>query len=340
MMITKAMNHKKKRVVSAMRPTGSMHLGNYHGALKNWLTLQHEYDCYFFIADLHALTTNYQDPSKVAQDSMQMLTDWLAAGLDPQHCTIFLQSQVPAHSELFLLLSMLAPLPWLERVPSYKDQQLQLRDKELNTLGFLGYPLLQSADILLYHADIVPVGEDQVAHLELVREIARRFNHFYPQAPALTEPLPLLTKVSKLSGLDGRKMSKSYQNTIDLNMDKDTVSQKILTMPTDPARQRRNDSGNPENCPVWPLHQVYSNTTTLEWVQTGCTTASIGCLDCKRQLLTNMETELTPIREKHNYYQQSPTHLQEILQAGAQVANTIANHTLQTVKQAMGLVTL
>jgi len=352
------------RVLSGMRPTGRLHLGHYHGVLKNWISLQHEYDCFFFVADWHALTTHYEDSHIISESVWDMVIDWLAAGVDPGSAQLFIQSYVPEHAELHLLLSMVTPLGWLERVPSYKDQQERLRERDLATYGFLGYPLLQSADILIYGADKVPVGEDQVAHVELTREIARRFNHIFGREPGfeeaaiaaikkmgkknaklykelrkryqeqgdheaidvarvllqdqqnlaitdrerllgylegsgrliLSEPEALLTPASKMPGLDGQKMSKSYNNTISLREDPQAVEQKLRTMPTDPARVRRNDPGNPDVCPVWQLHQVYSGDDIKEWVRDGCTSAGIGCLDCKQPVIDSVLDELRPPR--------------------------------------------
>lgn len=339
----------QNRVLSGMRTSGRLHLGHYHGVLKNWLKLQHQYECFFFAADWHALTTDYADPTKIKSHAIEMIIDWLAAGLDPQAAKIFIQSQVPAHAELHLLLSMMTPLSWLERVPSYKDQIQKLKEKDLGTYGFLGYPLLQGADILIYRAQFVPVGEDQVAHIEIVREIARRFNYLYgaktltePNGSSsheiiLTEPQALLTASSKLPGLDGQKMSKSYHNTIQLREDSDSITHKIKTMPTDPARVRRNDPGNPEKCPVWGLHQAYSTEETREWVLTGCRTAGIGCLECKKPVIDAIQAEVAPIRTRALELSQDLSIVYEVVAAGQEAASIEAEKTLHVVRDAMGL---
>jgi len=397
---------QSQRVLSGMRPTGKLHLGHYHGVLKNWVKLQHEYECFFFVADWHALTTDYENPSVISASVTDMVIDWLACGVNPGSARIFIQSRVPEHAELHLLLSMLTPLSWLERVPSYKDQQEKLKEKDLATYGFLGYPLLQSADILIYKAGMVPVGEDQVAHVELTREIARRFNHLYGREPdfeekaeaaikkmgkknaklykelrrkfqeqgdhealetaqalletqqnitlgdqerlfgylegvgkiILPEPQALLTRASKMPGLDGQKMSKSYGNTISLREDPAEVEQKLRKMPTDPARVRRTDPGDPARCPVWELHQVYSDESTREWVQTGCRTAGIGCLDCKQPVIDAVLAELAPIREHAQEYIDDPKLVQNIIAEGCEDARDVARDTLDEVRQAMGLV--
>jgi tryptophanyl-tRNA synthetase len=388
-----------------MRPTGALHLGHYHGVLKNWIKLQHEHECLFFVADWHALTTHYDEPQQIEQHVWDMVIDWLAAGVDPAQATLFIQSQVPAHAELHLLLSMITPLPWLERVPTYKDQQEKLTEKDLSTYGFLGYPLLQSADILIYRASQVPVGEDQVPHIEFTREIARRFNHMYGREPGfeqkaeeaikklgsrrarlyrelrtkfqeqgdsgaleaaralleetqnltmgdrerlfgylegggkmiLAEPHALLTEASRMPGLDGQKMSKSYNNTIGLREEPETIVRKIRTMPTDPARVKRTDPGDPEKCPVWQLHQVYSDDKTREWVQVGCRTAGIGCLECKQPVIDRVLAELEPIRERAEHYMEDPTLVRNIMSDGAEKARKLAQETLRDVRQAMGL---
>lgn len=388
-----------------MRPTGELHLGNYHGALKSWTELQYQYECYFFIADIHALTTGYEDPSRLESHLWQMAVDWLAAGLNPSVATIFIQSRVPEHSELHLLLSMITPLGWLERVPTYKDQQEQLKDRDLATYGFLGYPLLQSADILLYKPAYIPVGEDQVAHVEVTREVARRFNHLYGREPdfevrvdkavknlgsrnanqyrelrrkyqeagdvdalekgrallegnarltladrerllgylegtgrsILVEPEALLTSTPKVPGLDGRKMSKSYGNTIGLREDPDVVMQKLKTMQTDPARVRRTDPGDPEKCPVWQLHKIYSDAPTQAWVQEGCRSAGIGCLDCKRKVADRVVAEITVIRQRAQEFEENPELVRHILQEGSEKAREVARATLKEVHQAMGM---
>jgi len=393
------------RVLSGMRPTGVLHLGHYHGVLKNWIRLQHEYECLFFIADWHALTTHYDEPAGIEQHVWDMVIDWLAAGVDPAHATLFIQSKVPAHAELHVLLSMITPLPWLERVPTYKDQQEKLADKDLSTYGFLGYPLLQSADILIYRATQVPVGEDQVPHIEFTREIARRFNHMFGREPGfeqraeqavkklgsrrarlyrelrtrfleqgdtaalegaralleetqnltmgdrerlfgylegggkmiLNEPHALLTGASRMPGLDGQKMSKSYNNTIGLREAPESVTKKIRTMPTDPARVKRTDPGDPEKCPVWQLHLVYSGDETRDWVQKGCRNAGIGCLECKQPVIDAVLAELEPIRERAQRYLDDPTLVRNIVADGTENADRLAQETMREVRQAMGL---
>jgi len=344
----------QKRVLSGMRPTGKLHLGNYMGALSNWVSLQSEYACFFFIADFHALTTDYADPSQIQTSIADVAMDFLAAGLDPEKSTIFVQSDVPQHAELHLLLSMITPLSWLERVPTYKDQIEQLKEKDLNTYGFLGYPLLQSADILLYRPDFVPVGQDQVAHVEITREIARRFNFLYsPKAekydgpPAdykgkflehiLPEPKVLVTASPKLPGTDGRKMSKSYGNTIMLTEPEADVRKKLKTMVTDPARIRRTDPGNPEVCPVGDLHKVFSSDETRLKVWEGCTTAGIGCIECKGWAADGIVSVLNPIQERRRQYEANPQLVQDILAAGAAQARTSAEATMTQVRQAMRL---
>lgn len=354
-----------------MRPTGKLHLGNYMGALKNWVRLQHEtnddgsrkYECYFFIADYHALTTDYADPSNVAQNTLEVVLDWLGAGLDPEICTLFVQSHVPQHAELHLLLSMITPLGWLERVPTYKEQQENLSGKDLSTYGFLGYPLLQSADILIYQADLVPVGQDQVAHVELTREVARRFNTTYPPAgyvapthaqlkeslvaerairdlqvgaqPILPEPQALLTPSPKLPGTDGRKMSKSYNNTILLTDPEPVIRQKLRTMVTDPARVRRTDPGDPDKCPVGDLHKVFSTPETMAKVYEGCRSAGIGCIECKGWAADSIARELTPIQERRARFNEKSAI--EILSDGAVRARKRASQTMAEVNSAMHL---
>ena len=393
------------RVVSGMRPTGAMHLGHYHGALKNWVKMQTELPCLFFVADWHALTTHYDDPSIIETSTWEMVIDWLAAGIDPSQATLFIQSKVPEHAELHLLLSMATPLGWLERVPTYKDQQEKLADRDLATYGFLGYPLLQAADVLIYRASLVPVGEDQVPHIEMMREIARRFNHIYgkekgfeekakeavkklgskraklyaelrtafqeqgkedslEQAKAmlddaqnlsmidrerlfgylegsrkliLVEPQARLTEASRLPGLDGQKMSKSYGNAIALREDKDSLTKKIRTMPTDPARIRRSDPGNPEKCPVWQLHQVYSGQETRDWVVKGCTSAGIGCLECKQPVIDAILAEQEPMRERAQQYMDDPSLVRAIVADGCDKARKLAQETMRDVREAMGL---
>jgi len=393
------------RVLSGMRPTGALHLGHYHGVLKNWIRLQHEYECFFFVADWHALTTHYDTPQVIEQNVWDMVIDWLATGVDPAQATLFIQSRVPEHAELHLLLSMVTPLGWLERIPTYKDQQEKLADKDLATYGFLGYPLLQSADILIYRANQVPVGEDQVPHVEFTREIARRFNHvfgreegFEQKAEAaikklgakrarlyrqlrtkflekgdaealaaaralvaetqnlplgererlfgyiegggkvlLAEPQALLTESPKMPGLDGRKMSKSYDNTIGLREDADSITRKIRTMPTDPARVKRSDPGDPDKCPVWQLHLAYSDDKRKEWVQQGCRSAGIGCLECKQPVIDAVLQEQKPIRERAEKYLADPTLVRSIIADGCEKARKLAQETMREVRQAMGL---
>jgi tryptophanyl-tRNA synthetase len=393
------------RVLSGMRPTGSLHLGHYHGVLKNWIRLQAEYPCLFFVADWHALTTDYEKPGDVQQTGIDMVVDWLAAGVDPAQAMIFVQSQVPEHAELHLLLSMMTPLSWLERVPTYRDQQQKLADRDLTTYGFLGYPLLQTADIVVYRAKYVPVGEDQVPHLEFAREVARRFNHLYGREPGfedkakaavkrmgtkkarllnelrtkfleqgdtgalargqavldeqqnlsrgdrerlygwlegtgkkiLVEPEALLTEASKMPGLDGQKMSKSYGNTISLREEPEVVARKIKTMPTDPARVKRSDPGNPEKCPVWELHKVYSDAARKEWVVKGCTTAGIGCLECKQPVIDAIDLELGPMRVRAQPYLDDPSLVKNIIADGCEKARRLAGETMRDVREAMGL---
>ena len=394
-----------ERVLSGMRPTGSLHLGHYHGVLKNWLKLQHEVECLFFVADWHALTTHYDNPQIIEESVWEMVIDWLAAGVDPANSTIFIQSRVPEHAELHTLLSMMTPLGWLERVPTYKDQQEKLENKDLSTYGFLGYPLLQSADILIYKATQVPVGEDQVPHIEFTREIARRFNHLYGREPGfeekasaavkklggklgslyqelrtrfqetgdaealetaqalvnehqglslgdkerllgflegggriiLIEPEAKLTPASKMPGLDGQKMSKSYNNTISLREPPDAVAKKIKTMPTDPARIRRTDPGDPAKCPVWQLHEVYSSDSTRDWVQNGCKTAGIGCIECKTPVIEAVLAELKPIQERAAQYAEDPTLVKNIVADGCEKARKLARETMREVRELMGL---
>lgn len=326
---------QKQRVLSGMRPTGSLHLGHYHGVIKNWLALQEQYDCYFCIVDWHALTTHYDSPGTIATDVMNMAIAWLATGIDPEKSHIFIQSPMYEHAQIHLLLSMFTPLSWLTRVPTYKDQQEKLAEKDLATYGFLGYPLLQAADIFAYNTHLVPVGEDQVPHIEMAREVARRFNFMYGEV--LTLPQTLLSKSPKLPGLDGKKMSKSYHNTIALTDPPAVVEQKIKTMPTDPARVRRTDKGEPERCPVWGLHKVYNDEETNAWVQQGCRTAGIGCIECKAPLIHAVNAELAPIQEKIAHYQANPKQVEQILEAGTVAAHQRAGQTLQEMNQAMGL---
>ena len=396
---------QNQRVLSGMRPTGLLHLGHYHGVLKNWIELQHSYECFFFVADWHALTTHYENPSIIAQSSVDMVIDWLAAGVNPGSSTIFIQSRVPEHAELHTLLSMITPLGWLERVPSYKDQQEKLRDRDLATYGFLGYPLLQSADILIYKAGRVPVGEDQVAHVELTREVARRFNHLYGKDAdfeekalvairkmgkknskiynnllkryqeqgdsealsvgyalldsqqnislgdrerllgylegggriILPEPISMLTRSSKMPGLDGQKMSKSYNNTLSLRETPEQIEKKIKTMPTDPARVRRTDPGTPEKCPVWELHQVYSSEDLKMSIIEGCTTAAIGCIDCKKHIVDSVTAELLPMQRRAKDYMNDLSAVENIINEGCESARDVARDTMEEVRKAMGL---
>ncbi|WP_282571321.1 tryptophan--tRNA ligase [Methylonatrum kenyense] len=395
----------QNRVLSGMRPTGKLHLGHYHGVLKNWLKLQQEHECFFFVADWHALTTHYDEREMIADHVWEMLIDWLACGINPSLARVFIQSRVPEHAELHLLLSMITPLGWLERVPTYKDQQDKLREKDLATYGFLGYPLLQSADILIYRAGGVPVGEDQVAHVEITREVARRFNHMFGREPGfedkameaskrmgkknnklyqqlrrkyqeqgdqealevaralvqgqqnitladrerlygyldgsgvviLPEPQAMLTPASKMPGLDGQKMSKSYGNTIALRDEPDEVDRKIRTMPTDPARVRRSDPGEPEKCPVWSFHEVYSDDATKDWVQQGCRSAGIGCLECKKPVIDAVQAELAPIRERARKLEQDHDAVRAVVDKGVEAARDAARDTMEEVRRVMGL---
>ncbi len=393
------------RVVSGMRPTGALHLGHYHGVLKNWIKLQYEYESFFFAADWHALTTHYEDPSQVEESVWEMIIDWLACGINPGACKLFIQSRIPEHAELHLLLSMITPLGWLERVPTYKDQQEKLKERDLATYGFLGYPVLQSADVLAYKAGFVPVGEDQVSHLELTRSIARRFNHLYGKEkdfeekalaaitrmgkkPAivytdcvkqyqqtgnaealekgkalvatanlsigdrerlfgylegsgkiiLPEPYPLLTAHAKFPGLDGQKMSKSYGNTIAIREAPESIEKKIRVMPTDPARIRRTDPGDPEKCPVWGFHKVYSNKEVQDWVMKGCTSAGIGCIECKKAVSDVIIIEQKPIIERAQEYIGNPRRVKEIIREGCDAARDITRETLGEIREVMGLV--
>ncbi len=394
-----------EKVLSGMRPTGRLHLGHYHGVLANWVRLQHDYPCLFFVADWHALTTAYDEPGTIVDNARDMVIDWLAAGVDPSKAIIFVQSMVPEHAELHLLLSMMTPLGWLERVPTYKDQQEKLTHKDLTTYGFLGYPLLQAADILIYRANRVPVGEDQVPHIEFTREIARRFNHLYGREPGfedkareaakklggkrtrqfeelraafqergdeealaqakalldqsqslshedrerlfgwlagsrkmiLVEPDAMLTPASRMPGLDGQKMSKSYGNTIALREDADTISKKIRTMQTDPQRVRRTDPGDPDKCPVWQFHQIYSDDSVRAWVQQGCRSAGIGCIECKQPVIDGVLKEQEPMRERAAMYEENPQLVRQILAEGCEKARELARHTMRDVREAMGL---
>ena len=342
------MKGQRKRVLSGMRSTGKLHLGNFVGALDNWVRMQEQYECFFFVADWHALTTDYADTSQVKQNSLDVSLDWLAAGLDPERSTIFIQSHVPQHAELHLLFSMITPLGWLERVPSYKEQRENITEKDLGTYGFLGYPVLQAADILIYKGDLVPVGEDQVPHVELTREIARRFNQFYPlgRRPADTatgtgvvfpEPQPLLTPAAKLPGTDGRTMSKSYGNTILLTDPEPVVRQKLKTMMTDPARVRRTDPGNPDVCPVGDLHKIFSDRETNARVDTGCRTAAIGCIECKKWAADSLMQVLTPIQARRKKYEENPRLAWDILESGSEKARNVAAQTMAEVREAMGM---
>src|ERR1700691_2761076 len=343
-MSEQATSSSRPRVLSGMRPTGKLHLGNYMGALANWVKLQDsaQYECYFFIADVHALTTDYGDTSKIASNTFEVALDFLAAGLDPKRSTIFIQSHVPQHFELPMYLGMITPLGWLERVPSYKEMQENLSSKDLTNYGFLGYPVLMASDILLYRAHFVPVGQDQTAHVELTREIARRFNQFYKSADRaageiLPEPQVLLTPSPKLPGTDGRKMSKSYGNTILLSDPEPEIRAKIKPMVTDPARVRRTDPGNPDKCPVGDLHKIFSSQETLAKVYEGCTTAGIGCIECKGWVADAIVEHLAPIQQRRVHFEQNPALVKEIFSAGAQRAATRAEQTMHEVRSAMGL---
>ena len=321
-----------------MRSTGKLHLGNYVGALDNWVRMQDQYECFFFVADWHALTTDYADTSKLKQNSIDVLLDWLAAGLDPERCVMFIQSHVPAHAELHLLLSMITPLGWLERVPTYKELRENIEEKDLGTYGFLGYPVLQSADILIYKVDFVPVGEDQVAHVELTREIARRFNLFYGKRNQIfPEPQALLTPAAKLPGTDGRKMSKSYGNTIMLTDPEPVVRQKLKTMVTDPARVRRSDKGNPDVCPVGDLHKIFSDRATVAKVDEGCRSAGIGCIECKGWAADALVQILNPMQERRKKYEDHPRLAWDILEAGSARARKVSGSTMDEVREAMGM---
>ena len=331
-------SQSRKRVLSGMRSTGKLHLGNYVGALQNWVRMQDEYECFFCVADWHALTTDYADTSHVKENSLEVALDWLAAGLDPEKSVIFIQSHVLAHAELHLLFSMITPLGWLERVPTYKEQRENIKDKDLGTYGFLGYPVLQAADILIYKADCVPVGEDQVAHVELTREIARRFNGFYGKPKEVfPEPQALLTPAAKLPGTDGRKMSKSYGNTIMLTDPEPAVRQKLKTMVTDPARVRRSDPGNPDVCPVGDLHKIFSDNATIAKVDQGCRSAGIGCIECKSWAADALVRLLNPMQERRKKFEENPRLAWDILEAGSERARKSAGETMDTVRAAMGM---
>jgi tryptophanyl-tRNA synthetase len=323
----------KKRILSGMRPTGPLHMGNYLGALANWVAMQETYDCYFFVADWHALTSDYENPLAMEKYVREILLDWLSAGLSPEKCTLFIQSKVPEHTELFLILSMITPVPWLERNPTYKDQIVQLQNKDLSTFGFLGYPVLQAADIIMYKAQGVPVGIDQVPHVEITREIARRFNFLY--GPVFPEPEALLTPTPKILGLDRRKMSKSYGNAIYLSDSVDQVQAKVMQMVTDPQRARRSDPGNPDICNVYEFHKLYTPTATTSELFTQCRNAGIGCVECKKIMAANLIQALAPIHEKRRYYQGHPELVERIIAEGNQKARQVARQTMQEVRAAI-----
>lgn len=328
------MTATRKRVLSGMQPSGLMHLGNHLGALENWKALQEEYDCFFFVADWHALSTNYADTSRVREFVHEMLIDWLAAGIDPERSTVFVQSRIPEHAILHLLLSMITPVSWLERNPTYKEKQEEIKEKDLSTYGFLGYPVLQAADILLYKPDFVPVGKDQLPHLELTREIARRFNDIY-KTPVFPEPKEHLTKFPKVLGTDGRKMSKSYHNTINLSDQEPVVRQKLKTMVTDPARVRRTDPGNPDICPVYEFHKIYSPIPVQEQIAKDCRSAAIGCIDCKKQVADKIVEQMTPMWDARAKLTKDPEQIEAIVQAGSRRASEVARATLHEVNEAM-----
>ncbi|MDA8157538.1 MAG: tryptophan--tRNA ligase [Actinomycetota bacterium] len=325
----------KKRVLSGMQASGRLHLGNLVGALANWVRIQDQYECFYFVADWHALTSGYAEPGLIKESAMDLLVNFMAAGLDPEKATIFIQSMTPEHTELHLILSMITPLGWLERVPTYKEKREEIKDKDLSTYGFLGYPVLQSADILIYRADYVPVGVDQLPHLEITREIARRFNSLY-NTEFMVEPDGLLTEFPKVPGVDGRKMSKSYGNAIYLSDPPDVAETKIRTMMTDPARKRRTDVGNPEICPVYHLHKIFSSQEEKDWVVKGCTTAGIGCIECKKVLFKNMRAVLEPIWEKRQELLKNPSSLLEMAREGSRKASAAARETLDGIKDALG----
>jgi tryptophanyl-tRNA synthetase len=321
------------RILSGMQPSGLMHLGNLLGALENWKTLQTQHECFFFVADWHALSTNYADTSRLKEFTQELLIDWLAAGIDPNRATVFIQSQVPEHAILHLLFSMIIPIPWLERNPTYKEKQEEITEKDLTTYGFLGYPVLQAADILLYKPDLVPVGKDQLPHLELTREVGRRFNSLY--TTVFPEPKEYLTKFPKVLGTDGRKMSKSYHNTINLSDTESEVRQKLKTMVTDPARVRRTDKGNPEICPVYDLHKIFSGESIIKQIDTDCRTAAIGCIDCKRHVADAIVERFSPMWETRATFSTRPKHTQEVVEEGRKRAATVASETMAEVKEAM-----
>ncbi|MBI2370677.1 MAG: tryptophan--tRNA ligase [Deltaproteobacteria bacterium] len=327
---------ERKRVLSGMRPSGRLHLGNLHGALDNWVRFQEEFDCFYFVADWHALTTEYAAPHDIGGDTFEMIVDWLAVGIDPTRSTIFIQSLIPEHAELHLLLSMITPLPWLERNPTYKEQMAEITDKDLTTYGFLGYPVLQAADIVLYKAHYVPVGVDQLPHVELTREIVRRFNHFYGEI--FPVPEAKLTEVPKLPGVDGRKMSKSYGNAIYLGDSAETVEEKVLTAKTDPARARRHDPGEPLNCAaIYPLHRLYTPAEELPMIEANCRGAKWGCVECKRHLLGHMQARLEPIREQRGLYRSHPEKVRKVIEDGIERATAVARQSMEEVRDAMGL---
>jgi tryptophanyl-tRNA synthetase len=324
----------RKKVLSGMQPSGLMHLGNHLGALENWKSLQDQYECYFFVADWHALSTNYADTSRIREFSRELLIDWLAAGIDPKRSTVFIQSRIPEHAVLHLLLSMMTPISWLERNPTYKEKQEEIKEKDLSTYGFLGYPVLQAADILLYKPDFVPVGKDQLPHLELTRELARRFNDIY-KTQVFPEPKEHLTKFPKVMGTDGRKMSKSYGNTINLSDTEPVVRQKLKTMVTDPARVRRNDPGNPDICPVYDFHKIYSPQAAQEQINKDCRTATIGCIDCKKLVADRIVERLTPVWDARGRLSKDPAYLNDIMTEGSNRAGEVAKATLNDVNEAM-----
>jgi tryptophanyl-tRNA synthetase len=328
-----------RRVVSGMRPTGRLHLGHYHGAVKNWIEISGKAECFFFSADWHALTSEYRDTSKIAEAQREMFADWIAAGLDPERCTLFIQSHVKQHAELYLLLGMVTPLGWLERVPTYKEQQEQLKEKDLHTYGFLGYPVLQTADVAVYGADAVPVGQDQVSHLEVAREIVRKFNHLFgrPDKPVLVEPHPYLTDVPKILGLDGRKMSKSYGNAVELGEDPESARKRVMVAVTDPARKRRHDPGHPEVCPIYWLHRAYSPPERVEFVDRECRSAGIGCVDCKKLLLENLVPALEKHRAARAELDRHPGRIDELVQLGTRKATAVAEQTMIAVRDAVKL---
>src|SRR5437764_1873145 len=334
----KPAHRQPRRVVSGMRPTGRLHLGHYQGAVKNWIEISRKAECFFFSADWHALTSEYKDTSGLAEAQREMFADWIAAGLDPDRCTLFIQSHVKHHAELFLLLSMISPLGWLERVPTYKEQQEQLKEKDLNTYGFLGYPVLQTADVALYGADAVPVGQDQVSHLELGRELVRRFNFLYGKEgkPVLVEMQAFLTEVPKILGLDGRKMSKSYGNAVELGEDPESARKRIMVAVTDPARKRRHDPGHPEICPIYHLHRAYSSPERVEFVDRECRSAGIGCVDCKKMLLEGLIPALEKHRAARRELERTPGRVDELVRLGTEKARRVAEETMVQVRSAMG----